>query len=200
MSDIEKNETETRIVQAAEKVFLRDGFDGARMQDIADEADINKAMLHYYFRNKEKLFEQILLGKFAQFMPQMNIALADSSLDAIQRLEGFIDIYLDLLQANPALPLFIVNSVNRNPQSMLKQRGHLPLMLIGLLQEAIDKGQIKPIDPEQLVLSIMGMCIFPYLSRPLMEPILQKSPEAYDEMMQMRRQELKKYIRSILTI
>nr|MBP6793720.1 helix-turn-helix transcriptional regulator [Saprospiraceae bacterium] len=60
------SDTEIRIIAAAERIFLLKGLDGARMQDIADEASINKAMLHYYFRNKQQLFDIILDDKISK--------------------------------------------------------------------------------------------------------------------------------------
>ena len=68
----EKTSTEQKILRAAEQVFMRAGYDGSRMQEIADEAGINKAMLHYCFKNKQLLFEAVFMNAFSQLAPQVN--------------------------------------------------------------------------------------------------------------------------------
>src|SRR3712207_2537327 len=100
--------TEQRILQAAKTVFMHRGMAGARMQDIADEAGINKAMLHYYFRSKEKLFEVIFREAIGKFLPKINATIAlDCSL--FEKIHIFCREYITVLMENPYIPLFIIN-------------------------------------------------------------------------------------------
>ena len=113
-----KNSTEKQILEAAQKVFVLKGFDGARMQEIADEAGINKSLLHYYFRSKENLFESIFIDAFMKV--QANLAdLVSSDRPFLEKIQNFIDLYLDILTANPYLPAFVSHEVNRNPEKIL---------------------------------------------------------------------------------
>src|SRR5690349_22190096 len=98
--------TQDRILDAARKVFVRKGMAGARMQDIADEAGINKALLHYYFRSKEKLFEQIFKELSFQFLPRVN-AIFESDGSLFEKIEMFCSEYISKMIENPFIPLFI---------------------------------------------------------------------------------------------
>ena len=95
--------TEQIILEAAKKVFVRKGMAGARMQDIADEAGINKALLHYYFRNKEKLFEMIFMEAAEKFFPRIN-AIFDSDQPLFEKIESFCEEYISVVMENPYLP------------------------------------------------------------------------------------------------
>src|SRR4029078_3015094 len=112
--------TEEKILSAAKKVFLKEGMAGARMQDIADEAGINKAMLHYYFRSKEKLFETIFKELSIEFLPRVN-AIFESDLSLFEKIEVFCSEYISRMMENPFIPLFIVNEINKQPEIFLKK-------------------------------------------------------------------------------
>jgi TetR/AcrR family transcriptional regulator len=112
--------TEQLILGAAKKVFVRKGMAGARMQDIADEAGINKALLHYYFRSKEKLFEMIFMEAAAKLFPRINaIFNADQSL--FEKIESFCEEYISIVMENPYLPLFVLYEINQNPEYFLQK-------------------------------------------------------------------------------
>src|SRR6478672_10927133 len=112
MAKTGKDETaEARILTAARKVFIAKGMAGARMQDIADEAGINKALLHYYFRSKEKLFEQIFKELSFQFLPRVN-AIFESDKPLFEKIEMFCCEYISKMIENPFIQLFIVNEMN----------------------------------------------------------------------------------------
>ena len=119
--------TEERILTAARQVFLSRGMDGARMQDIADEAGINKALLHYYFRSKDQLFERIFLEVANAFLPKV-FAILDSDLTLFEKIERFCKEYISQVMTTPYVPIFILNEINRQPQEFLKKvfggKGH----------------------------------------------------------------------------
>src|ERR1700759_4757996 len=112
--------TEEKILSAAKKVFLTKGMDGARMQDIADEAGINKALLHYYFRSKDKLFEQIFLDVAGALLPRI-FAILESDRGLFEKIESFCDEYISQLIETPYVPIFILNEIHRQPQTFLKK-------------------------------------------------------------------------------
>src|SRR5205809_3897614 len=99
--------TEQRILTAAKKIFLAKGLDGARMQDIADEAGINKAMLHYYFRSKDKLFETIFEEVAIHFLPRIT-EIFESDKSLFKKIEAFCEVYIEQVKQMPYLPFFVL--------------------------------------------------------------------------------------------
>ncbi len=111
--------TEYHILEAAKKVFQSKGMDGARMQEIADEAKINKAMLHYYYRSKQLLFEAVFINAFELLAPQLNAILNDDS-SIEKKVRNFTSNYISFIIKHPYLPSFIIQELNRNPEFILK--------------------------------------------------------------------------------
>src|SRR5574339_606892 len=120
---VKKKNTDTseeKILAAARKVFMEKGMAGARMQDIADEDGINKALLHYYFRSKDKLFETIFAETSSRFIPRMTEILnADTPL--FEKINTFCEAYISQIQQNPYMPLFLMNEANKHPDSFLQK-------------------------------------------------------------------------------
>lgn len=114
---IKDKNTEERILKAARTVFIEKGYNGARMQEIADKAEINKAMLHYYFRDKEKLFYQIFEIVFQEFFPMIT-DIIDSEMKFEDKIRQICNNYVSLFQKNPYIPLFILSEINRNPDKL----------------------------------------------------------------------------------
>src|SRR5689334_3493425 len=158
--------TEEKILSAARNVFLKKGMAGARMQDIADEAGINKAMLHYYFRSKEKLFERIFMELSQRFFPRL-IMIFESDESLFRKIEMFVVEYIDQMRQTPYLPIFVLNEINRQPETFIRKMmgNEKPPVkrFFGSVQQEIKKGIIKPIDPPQLLLNIISLCIFPFV-------------------------------------
>lgn len=166
--------TEENILEAAKKVFHKKGFDGARMQEIADEAGINKSLLHYYFRSKEKLFEAIFQDAFKQFLPKIGEALI-SNKSLFEIITLFVNAYIEMLIKNPYLPVFVVNEINRNPDKIIdiiKNSGVNPIKLESIIMSEIEKGTIININPKHLIINILSMCVFPILTRPIITGFL----------------------------
>ncbi len=189
--------TEQKILAAAKKVFVKKGMDGARMQDIADEAGINKALLHYYFRNKEKLFEQIFAESAGRFIPKVKaILIADTGF--YEKIESFCGEYIDMVMQNPYLPMFVMNELQKQPAAMIKKifKGSLPDLskFIGQMQEEIKAGRIKPIHPAHLIMNMMSMCIFPFIGRPMLSAVMGISDTQFMTAMEERKKAVPKFI------
>src|SRR6476660_1032223 len=182
--------TEQKILNAAKKVFLTKGMDGARMQDIADEAGINKALLHYYFRSKDKLFEQIFLEVASSMLPHIfSIFQSDDTL--FTKIEKFCDAYITQQIKTPYVPIFILNEINRQPQAFLKKvlgntRPPVDKLMLQIDQE-IKAGIIKPIDPLQLLLNTLSLCIFPFLASPMIQLITGIEAKNFRALMEERK-------------
>lgn len=189
--------TEQKILAAAKEVFIEKGMDGARMQDIADRAGMNKALLHYYFRSKEKLFEMVFVEQAAEFLPKVgDIMLTDTPL--FSKIEQFVDVYITKLMQNPYLPLFILNELNRQPHTFIlkiwgEKRPPVQMFVAQVMEEA-RKGIIKPIDPRQLIVNMVSMCIFPFAGKPMIQWVTKMSEDDFKEFMEQRKTEVAKFI------
>jgi TetR/AcrR family transcriptional regulator len=200
MSDKEIN-TEQAILVAAKKIFISKGMDGARMQEIADEAGINKALLHYYFRSKDKLFEAIFRDAILKFIPDM-MEMLQSDLPLFRKIEIFTGRYIDAFTENPFIPGFIMHELSRDPSKiamMVKNSGVRPEAFISQINKEIEAGTIVPLDPFHLIVNILSMCIFPFAARPILLNILfQNDPKAYAAFIARRKKEVPEFlIRSI---
>ncbi len=195
MSELEKVNTEGKILEAAKGVFVRRGFEGTRMQEIADEAGINKALLHYYYRSKEKLFFVIfdeLLGKLTGTINE----LLNSSDDIFELIDKFVDFYTEFLKKNPHMPIFIMNEIYQNPERMkerLSKSASFPKPTEFLMKftKQIENGEIKPINPIYFILNMISMCIFPFMARPLIQTVFQVGDPMFDFMLDDRKQFIK---------
>lgn len=190
--------TEERILEAARKVFTTKGMAGARMQDIADQAGINKALLHYYFRDKDKLFETVFLEEAQRFFPKINM-IFQSDMPLFEKIERFVNEYMDEMEENPYLPWFVLNEINRDPDHFLFRvwgRDNLPkpAKLLEQIEQEVKKGRIKRINPVHLLMNMISMTIFPFVAKPMFVRNLRLSEKQFREIMEQRRKEIPKFI------
>jgi TetR/AcrR family transcriptional regulator len=187
-----------KILSAARKIFTTKGMAGARMQDIANEAGINKALLHYYYRDKEKLFETIFLEEAQKFFPKIN-AIFQSDDPLFLKIEKFVDEYIDEMLENPYLPWFVLNEINRDPdQFMYKIWGEhnlpKPAKFLDQIEREIKNGTIKRINPVHLLMNLLSMTIFPFIARPMITRNLHMTDSRFQETMEERKKEIPKFI------
>jgi len=189
--------TEEKIYEAARQIFILKGMEGARMQEIADEAGINKALLHYYFRSKEKLFEAVFRDIFSKFFTKFRITLTSMSSTTEKEIE-FVYNYIDLIQTNPYVPQFIINELNRDPKmlkNLMFESGVEPHQILQLFNNSPESGEKIKIDPRHFVVSILGMLIFPFAARPLLQMVyFNDDTEAYNQFLNERKMIVKNLI------
>jgi TetR/AcrR family transcriptional regulator len=198
MGKIKKDlSTEGRILAAAKKVFMSRGMAGARMQDIADEAGINKALLHYYFRNKQKLFEMIFKETFIRFWPRINI-IFESDLPLFEKIESFCREYISMIIQNPYLPSFILNEMNQQSVSFHKKiwpDGPPKLgNLVRQIEMEIKAGKIKPISAPHFIFNMISMCVFPFVGRPMLQMAMGLNDLQFSQLMEQRKKEVPAFI------
>lgn len=191
--------TEEKILQAAIKIFMRDGYDGARMQEIADEAGMNKALIHYYFKSKEKLFEKIFLEKRNDFLPRINALFFSVELTFIEKMELYVENYMMLLMKNPYLPKFLICNAHKHPNFMEMMPSEFVRGLLTYFELEITSGRIRKVDPRQFMISVIGMCIMPFAFRNVISHIMQMGEADFEQLIQTRSTEVKQYVRCILT-
>jgi AcrR family transcriptional regulator len=193
--------TEQRILRAAEKVFQESGFAGARMQAIADEAGINKAMLHYYFKSKDTLFRMVLADALNELMPrQMQIMASDRTV--IEKIEALVHLLIPLLMARPHLPSFIMYELSQNRgQSLIALKAPIAEReIVGRyfqqIRDEVAAGTILPFEPVDLHLNVMSMCLFPFMSRVFVETMLPAAEGSFDAIMTRRIGTIVRFVRN----
>lgn len=174
-----ESETEKKILSAAKKVFISRGLYGARMQDIADEAGINKALLHYYFRNKEKLFDKVFEGALTKYFDNLAVFL-DDRLPVTERLNQYVDNIIDFYSEYPQMSIFIIKEISSNPkifgekvakirsadEKMMKESG------MGVLMN--DPDFPDHIDFYMFLVNIHSLCAYPFIAKPIFNAIATK--------------------------
>ena len=197
MSKTKEKETEEKIFDAARKVFHHRGFFGARMQEIADEAEINKSMLHYYYRSKDQLFKEVFLDSFKRVFPEI-LKMLGSDVPLFQKIEMFVNRYMDILNANPYLPGFVFHEMNNNREHLVDVIRDLditfPDKMREQIEEAIENDEIRPISPENFVSNMLSLCVFPFIARPMVSNIFKMNEKEYQAYLDTRKKELPTFI------
>lgn len=183
--------TEEKIFESATVVFTEKGMDGTRMRDIADHAGINKALLHYYYRTKDQLFnavfEKIAGQIFKKFAPVM-----DQNLSLEEKIRFFYREHISYLQANPKLPLFILNEIHRNPARIKKLIRFIDIENIWNTLEKQHSNELKKLniareDIPQIMSSIAALSVFPFAAKGILEAIFEKMGIKFDDYIEERK-------------
>lgn len=194
--------TEERIIFAAREVFFKKGMDGARMQEIANEAGINKSLLHYYFRTKDKLFERVFADTFGGVIDAINSVFTKSNtLESF--IENFVIEYTNALKKNPFLPNFVMHELNRNPQRIVDyiNSSVFDKTKIILLLASENKNNLSSINPIQLIVDIIGLCVFPFIAKPIITGFMfDGNSEDFDDFLEQRTQHIIDFLKTAIFI
>lgn len=190
MKSTKDQNTESQILDAAKNVFQRKGMSGTRMQEIADEANINKALLHYYFRNKQRLFEAVFKQAFKKFVPHLN-EIFNSELTVFEKIKVFVDSYISFVQLNPYIPTFLIQEINNNPEFAKSFfTDQIPPDISNFekqINQEINQGILKPITAKQLLLNLFSLTAFPFVANGLVKGILNIDEKTHSMMMEERK-------------
>lgn len=201
MVNIQKG-TEEKILEAAKKVFHRKGFEGTRMQEIADEAGINKALLHYYFRSKENLFEAVFKDAFSQLMGEAKKIFV-SEIPMKEKIQLFLTHYLDVITENSYIPWFILNGMYERPgqlKTIFDQAEINPAQLMEHIRTQIKREYNSDINPFHIWLNVISLSVFPVVAKPLIKELFQLPEEAYQQILEQRKIEVPKFISNALSV
>lgn len=190
------NDTESRILQAAENEFFEKGYAGARTASIAEAAGVTHAMLHYYFRTKDKLFERIVSEKISILGNIIISAIGDEDLTLEDRIRQGIERHFDFIAANRDLPKFIVNEVLTRPDVVEMMKCNIQNIvnnLLNSLQHEIDayaaKGLCCQVNARMLLIDIVSLNVFPFMAAPIVLGAIGDSYNSYDEFLALRKTE-----------
>ncbi|MFI5152781.1 MAG: TetR/AcrR family transcriptional regulator [Chitinophagales bacterium] len=194
--------TEEKIKQAARKLFTQKGYAMVRTRDIAAEAGINLALLNYYFRSKEKLFDLIMIENLRQFLQGISVKVLDDRLNIEEKIERLVVDYIDFLLANPDLPFFILNEMRSNGSKIaIKMDAEIkPIRsnLIRQLQEAMKAGKIANLSPFHFMANLAGLTIFPFIGKPILQRVTHVNDDEFRAFMEERKRLVPQWIRAIL--
>ncbi|HHB51740.1 MAG TPA: TetR/AcrR family transcriptional regulator [Saprospiraceae bacterium] len=197
------NLTEQKILEAATNVFQTKGMDGARMQEIADKAGINKAMLHYYYRSKQKLFEAVFKTAIAIMAPKLR-EIINKEEPLFDKIRNFTNGYISLINQHSYLPTFIIQELNRNPNILKdtfnKEFGNGFMKMRAQIEQMVKNGEIRPIAPEQLIMNVISMSIFPFVAKPILKSVLQKEDKDYQQLLEARKTHVADFIINAIKI
>lgn len=186
-------ETEERILEAALQVFSMKGKDGARMQEIADLAGINKALLHYYFRSKDGLYDRVFEYVITKLVRSFGQELREAQ-DFFEMLRIFIDSYIDFVRDNLAVMRLMVaehlaggERVRERIRAMMESPGSPPRLFLERVTQAASRGEIRPADPHQTLITILSCCVFFFLILPTVETFVPAAREDRDVFIENRK-------------
>ena len=199
MSELLPN-TEERILEAAKKVFHRKGYDGARMQEIANEAGVNKALLHYYYRSKDNIFQAVFEDAFSRLLSRINsIFFSEQPLD--QKIPAFVDYYLTFLSENSYLPGFILNSLHERPdliRGVMEKNRISPEKLLARIGLQLNEEYGIRINPLHIFVNVLSLSVFPIVVRPLIQSVAAYPDEKMNQFYEERKKMLPDFILNAL--
>ncbi|HRN35095.1 MAG TPA: TetR/AcrR family transcriptional regulator [Saprospiraceae bacterium] len=196
------NSTEEKIKESARKVFLKKGYAATRTRDIAEGAGINLALLNYYFRSKEKLFELIMLETMFSFMQKMAVVLNDEDSKLEKKVELIASNYIDFFTEEPNVPIFVLNEMHKNPRLLFDTLPVRELFFNSVFfrqyQTQVAKGKIKEGNPANFLINMMSLIIFPFVGSPIFKLITGTLDAQYLELMQERKKLIPRWVKAMM--
>ncbi len=198
----DNSSTEQKIKEAARKLFTSKGFAAVTTRDIAVEAGINQALLHYYFRSKENLFEIIMLENLSLFIAGVASILNNEQTTLEQKIEDLIATYIDKLSQEPDLPLFIVNQIKSNPEQFIKKLGIETLIKKSFFLKQVMSSdyseQLRLLNPLHIVINVVGLTVAPFLMAPVLRKVGKLDQKHFMALVQERKALIPQWISSMV--
>lgn len=192
-----EEKTEEKILEAAKKIFVEKGLDGARMQEIANEAGINKALLHYYYRSKNQLFEAVYEQVFMELLPKI-YGLFTQDIPLFEVIRRFFELHMEFLKNNSAIPLFILMEMKKVPDFMkqMLDRNHIDMLsaVRRKVREAEEEGLIRSITAEELMLNIVSLSVFQFAAAPMFQAVAGIGKEEFLSIVEARKSSLAEFV------
>lgn len=205
MPDSKEKATEELILDAAMKIFTRRGYAGARMEEIAKEAGINRALLHYYYRDKETMFNIIFETRFKEFFTGL-FSIFQGSSSLLEMIRLMIHHEISVLSKHPDLARFMIMEIAQQPERLVQygqKFGLNPRLLLENFQNKVNQevaeGKIKAIEPKQLLINIISICIYPFVAKPIIKTMMQMDENSFNDLMDRRKNDAYEFIINAIT-
>lgn len=193
----EQSSTEEKIRQAARKVFLQKGYAGTRTRDIAEEAGINLALLNYYFRSKQKLFEVVMLEKIQKLLLGLLPSIHDETTTIEEKIDLIVNGYIDVLTENPDLPIFVLSELQKGSFESFPAIPVVEQVKKSTLFRQLNEKR-PDLNPVHFIVTLLGMTIFPFVARPIIMLSGMTDEQSYMKLMQERKTLVSKWMKNIL--
>ena len=191
--------TEEKILISASKVFTEKGFSGTRTRDIAEEAGINLALLNYYFRSKEKLFEQVMKAKIVLLFGQILPIITDEKTTLEEKIDLTTEKYIDILSKNPNLPVFVISEIQKKNSELTSI---IPIRKVfnnsSLIKQIKEKR--PDMNPLHFLVSFLGMTIFPFVAKPIFNAFQIIKDDEFQQFIDERRKLIPVWVKTLLEL
>jgi len=198
----DQKSTEDKIKEAARTIFMKKGYAATKTRDIAEQAGINLALLNYYFRSKEKLFQQIMMESLFNFLKDLAGIFMDKHTSLEVKFERIVSSYIDQIKKQPDIPMFILSELRSNPQqftSKMSQTLQLKQsVLYQQLLEHLGEEKAQQLDPVHVIMNLMGLTLFPFVGKPMLEMVAGVQHHQFNEMMEERKELIPKWIMQMI--
>ncbi len=181
-------------MQSARKLFTQKGYAATKTREIAQDAGINLALLNYYFRSKEKLFQLVMAEKLGQFMEIIGQIVNNQDSSLHQKLNAMATNYITLLSKEPDLPLFVINTIHGNPDQFFKVLDKRIGIQQSVLMQQLKSEIPHHTHPLHILLNLLSMILFPFLSKPLVMKIGKLKNAEFEKLMEERKKLIPKWI------
>lgn len=192
--------TEEKIKAAANAVFTKKGFSGTRTRDIAEEAGINLALLNYYFRSKEKLFDIVMMDNIQQFLTGIKGLLNNEALSLTEKVTLVAENYINLLRTQPDMPLFILSEIRSNPEKLANNMNVKEILLKSHFYQQLHEALNGKVNPLHFIMNIISLTVFPFVASPLLKVIGDLKQDDFDKMVEERKKMIPVWIDAMIKI
>jgi AcrR family transcriptional regulator len=190
--------TEEKIKAAANVVFIKKGFAGTRTRDIAEEAGINLALLNYYFRSKEKLFDIVMMENIQRFLSGMRGVLNDEGLDLKEKVALIAENYTVMLKVQPNMPLFILGEIKSNPEKLVTNMKVKEIMIKSHFYQQLREALGNKINPLHFLINIISLTVFPFVASPMLKAVGELKDEDFEKIVEERKKMIPVWIDAML--
>jgi AcrR family transcriptional regulator len=194
--------TEQKIKNAAQIVFHKKGFAASRTRDIAEEAGINLALLNYYFRSKEKLFNIVMIETLSKFFESVSMVINNPDTTFDEKIEKFATGYIDLLFNEPNIPVFIFSEIRNNPEELLQKidiKGTVfSSVFVRQFNEAVNEGKIKDQNFLHFMINFIGLVVFPFVAKPLLKALTDLTEDQFNVLIEERKSLIPVWIKAMM--
>ena len=180
------------------------------MQEIAEEAGVNQALLHYYFRSKERLSEAVFTEVAGRMFPQI-IRILGGEGSIRDKVEQIVDMYLDTMSRSPFLPGYLISEMHHHPERVPQLiRGIAGVELSTAFAPILEKldrqissearaGRVRRISAQQFIANLISLCVFPFAAQPMLRAAFGLDDDEFQKFIAARRKELPQFIMNAIT-
>ena len=193
----ETPQTEILIKETAKRIFFQKGLLNATTQQIADEAGVNRALIHYYFRSRDQLFKTVLEEAVNESRNKVD-AIFNSEESFKVKISKYLDVFIDRNAEFPYMQNFIITEIMQDPEKLKehfsRKRNHMLKHIVPHLKKEIESGSMEPIDPEHFIVNMMSMCSYPLVAKPFIQNMFSYDDKMYRKFLKERKQVIYKVL------